>query len=178
MLLGRPVDARVVTSHRYSISQVRTLHNAPTRRYRCGRLLTGPLTGYVLLPLAAPRPAGRGWSHTGPHTGNLAWPSPGGGRGRHDHTGRVNYRMTNKPLPEVVPEEQDVHADHDGYQREHVYHDGCLPSHRFVLLRATEWSKSRAGGAEDTSLPREGVTVSACRRRSSLAIPPTGAKPG
>ena len=40
-----------------------------------------------------------------------------------------------------VPEEQDVHADHDGYQREHVKRDGCLPSHRFVLLGATEWSK-------------------------------------
>src|SRR5262249_45778408 len=39
-----------------------------------------------------------------------------------------------QPLPEVVPEEQDVHADHDRYQREHVKHDGCLSSHRFVLL--------------------------------------------
>jgi hypothetical protein len=25
-----------------------------------------------------------------------------------------------KPLPEVVPEEQDVHADNDGYHREPV----------------------------------------------------------
>jgi hypothetical protein len=24
-----------------------------------------------------------------------------------------------------------VHADHDGYQREHVKHDGCLFSHLF-----------------------------------------------
>jgi hypothetical protein len=32
----------------------------------------------------------------------------------------------------VVPEEQDVHADHDGYQREHVKHYGRLFSHRFV----------------------------------------------
>jgi hypothetical protein len=37
----------------------------------------------------------------------------------------------------VVPEEQDVHAYHDGYQREHVKHDGYL-SHCFVLLSATE----------------------------------------
>ncbi len=29
-----------------------------------------------------------------------------------------------QPLPEPVPEEQDVHADDDGYQREHVKHDG------------------------------------------------------
>src|SRR5215813_10924913 len=50
-----------------------------------------------------------------------------------------------QPLPEVVPEEQDVHADHDGYQREHVKRDCCLSSHRFVLLCATEWSKSGAG---------------------------------
>jgi hypothetical protein len=45
----------------------------------------------------------------------------------------------------VVLEEQHVHADHDGYQREHVKHDGRLSSHRFVLLRATEWSNSGAG---------------------------------
>jgi hypothetical protein len=49
-----------------------------------------------------------------------------------------------QPFPEVVPEEQDVHADHDGYQRKHVKRDGCLSSHRFVLLSAAEWSKSAA----------------------------------
>ena len=27
---------------------------------------------------------------------------------------------------------------HDGYQREHVQHDGCLSSHCFVLLCAPE----------------------------------------
>jgi hypothetical protein len=32
-----------------------------------------------------------------------------------------------------MPEEQDVHAGHDGYQREHVKHDACLPSHRSTL---------------------------------------------
>jgi hypothetical protein len=41
-----------------------------------------------------------------------------------------------------VPEEQDVHADHDGYQREHVRHHGCPSSHCFVLLGTTEWSKN------------------------------------
>ena len=50
-----------------------------------------------------------------------------------------------QPLPELVPEEQDVHADHDGYQCEHVKHDGCLSSHRSFLLCATERSKSGAG---------------------------------
>jgi hypothetical protein len=33
-----------------------------------------------------------------------------------------------------MPEEQDVHADHNGYQREHVKHNACLPSHRSTLL--------------------------------------------
>jgi GNAT superfamily N-acetyltransferase len=41
-----------------------------------------------------------------------------------------------------MPEEQDVHADHDGYQREHVKHDGYLSSHRFVLLAARQWSNN------------------------------------
>ena len=50
-----------------------------------------------------------------------------------------------QPLPGVVPEEQDVYADHDTYHREHVKRDGCLSSHRFVLLRATEWSKNGTG---------------------------------
>jgi hypothetical protein len=43
-----------------------------------------------------------------------------------------------QPLPEPIPEEQDVHTDHDGYQREHVKHDGCLSSHPSFLLRAAE----------------------------------------
>ena len=64
-----------------------------------------------------------------------------------------------QPLPEVVPEEQEVHADHDGYQGKHVKRDGCLSSHRFVLLGATEWSKSGAGCAEDTGIAGEEVTV-------------------
>jgi hypothetical protein len=31
-----------------------------------------------------------------------------------------------QPLPEPVPKEQDVHADHDGYQRDHVKRDGIV----------------------------------------------------
>jgi hypothetical protein len=50
-----------------------------------------------------------------------------------------------QPRPEAVPEEQDVHADHDDYQDEHVKHDGCLASHQFVLLRTTEPGKRGAG---------------------------------
>ena len=48
-----------------------------------------------------------------------------------------NSDVYHQPLPEVVPEEQNVHAYHDGYQREHVKHDDYL-SHRFVLLSTTE----------------------------------------
>src|SRR5258707_11810910 len=57
-------------------------------------------------------------------------------RREHQDNSDVHYQ----PLPEPVPEEQDVHADHDGYQREHVKHDGCLSSHPSFLLRAAEWS--------------------------------------
>jgi hypothetical protein len=53
-----------------------------------------------------------------------------------------NSNIRYQPLPEVMPEEQDVHADHDGYQREHVKHDGRLSSHRLVLLCATGWINS------------------------------------
>src|SRR6266446_3454846 len=69
-------------------------------------------------------------------------------RREHEDNSDVYYQ----PLPEVVPEEQDVHADHDGYQREHVKHDGCLSSHRFLLLGATERSKSSAGFSETLAL--------------------------
>jgi hypothetical protein len=45
-----------------------------------------------------------------------------------------NSDVYDQPIPEVVPEEQDVHADHDGYHREHVKHDDCSASHRFILV--------------------------------------------
>jgi hypothetical protein len=47
-----------------------------------------------------------------------------------------------QPRPEVMPEEQDVCADHDACHREHVKHDDRLFSHGFVLLCATDRSKS------------------------------------
>ena len=75
-------------------------------------------------------------------------------RREHQDNSGVHYQ----PLPELVPEEQDVHADHDGYQREHVKHDGCLSSHRFVLLCVTEWEQERQPPmlAND---PRRGLVV-------------------
>src|SRR5262245_48226818 len=60
-------------------------------------------------------------------------------RREHQDNSDVHYQ----PLPEPVPEEQDVHADHDGYQREHVKHDGCLSSHPSFLLRAAELEPER-----------------------------------
>ena len=59
---------------------------------------------------------------------------------RHEH--QDNPDVHYQPRPELVPEEQDVNANHDAYHREHVKHVGCLSSHRFVLLCATERSKS------------------------------------
>jgi hypothetical protein len=55
-----------------------------------------------------------------------------------------------QPFPEPIPEEQDVHADNDGYQRERVKHDGCLSSHPAFLVLAAEqsqrdvWRQSRS----------------------------------
>ena len=49
-----------------------------------------------------------------------------------------------QPRPELVPEEQDVHADHDAYQREDVKDDGCLSAHPSFLVRAAELGQSSA----------------------------------
>jgi hypothetical protein len=50
-------------------------------------------------------------------------------RREHENDSDVAYQA----LLEVVPEEQDVHADYDGYQREHVEHDACPSYHGLVL---------------------------------------------
>ena len=68
-----------------------------------------------------------------------------------------------QPLSELVPEEQDVHADHNGYQREHVKHD-CLSSHRFVLLCAAEWGKGDSQRC--WSAPSSGSEPFRCLERS------------
>ena len=49
-----------------------------------------------------------------------------------------NSDVHHQPLPEPVPEEQDVHADHDGHHRERVDYDGCLSSHPSHLIRAAK----------------------------------------
>ena len=48
---------------------------------------------------------------------------------RHEH--QDDSDVYHEPLPESVPEEQDVHADHYSYQGEHIKHRGCLSPHRF-----------------------------------------------
>src|SRR5690348_16845599 len=42
-----------------------------------------------------------------------------------------------QPQPKLMPEEEDVHADHDAYHREHVEHNGRLSTHRWFPLCAT-----------------------------------------
>jgi hypothetical protein len=69
-------------------------------------------------------------------------------RREHHNDCDVHYQ----PRPELVSEEQDVHADHDGYHREHVKHNDYLSSHRFFLLCATEWNKSGADFSETLAL--------------------------
>jgi len=64
-------------------------------------------------------------------------------RREHQDNSDVRYQ----PLPEPVPEEQDVHADDDGYQPEHVKHDGRLSSHPTLLLRAAELEPERRSEA-------------------------------
>jgi hypothetical protein len=64
-----------------------------------------------------------------------------------------------QPCPELVAEEKDVHADHDGYQREHVKHDGWLSSHGFVLLPAMARSKSGVGYTKTLALARHTLVV-------------------
>jgi len=46
-------------------------------------------------------------------------------RGENQDNSHVNYQ----PLEGVVPEEQNVYANDDSYQREYVQHDGWPCSH-------------------------------------------------
>jgi hypothetical protein len=41
--------------------------------------------------------------------------------------------VCDQPLPELVPEEQDVYAHNNGYQSEHVERDGGLSSHGVIV---------------------------------------------
>jgi hypothetical protein len=59
-------------------------------------------------------------------------------RCEHQNDADIYYQ----PQPELVSEGKDVHADHEGYHREHIKYDADLSSHRLFLLCATQWGKS------------------------------------
>jgi len=76
-----------------------------------------------------------------------------------------------QPRPEVVPEEQDVHADHDGYHREHIQDGACLSSHRFVLQCGTAWSKSGGGLSASACAFWHAAAVTSSRRLVAAGSP-------
>ena len=88
------------------------------------------------------------WTHSGvpvelsePHGGRLrSWTLQKPPIERREY--QDNSDVYHQTRPEVMLEEQDVHADHDAYHREHVKYADCRSSHRFVLLCAVDWSKS------------------------------------
>jgi hypothetical protein len=82
-----------------------------------------------------------------------------------------NADVCYQPFREVVPEEEDVHADHDGDQREHVKHYDCV-SHRYVLYRRRKRQQRHwlRGRYEPT---QQAITISPPGRRSRLGILPT-----
>src|SRR5262249_57428524 len=88
-------------------------------------------------------------------------------RREHQDNSDVYYQ----PLPEPVPEEQDVHADHDGYQREQVKHDRCLSSHPSFLLRAAEIGSICPLSADFVAEVAERKASCALAPSSSLKLP-------
>jgi hypothetical protein len=57
-------------------------------------------------------------------------------------------------LPEPVPEEQDVHADHDGHHHEHVERDSSPASHPSLLLRTVRLVNLTDPARRTASFPR------------------------
>jgi hypothetical protein len=43
-----------------------------------------------------------------------------------------------QPLPDLVPEYENIHADDDSHHREDVQHNARVSCHLIVLLRATQ----------------------------------------
>jgi hypothetical protein len=85
VLLRRPINAGAI-AHLRSSSCGHTARQRRDQEVPLRALIDRPCTG--LRPVAALRPhaAGRGRSCSGPPTGKHRRPSPGGGRGQHDHT--------------------------------------------------------------------------------------------
>jgi ribosomal protein S18 acetylase RimI-like enzyme len=71
------------------------------------------------------------------------------------------------PLQEPVPKERNVHADHDGYLRQHVKHEGCAPSHQSLPLRAPRAGRS---GTQPGLAERPGGGTGQAGRASRVAI--------
>ena len=91
------------------------------------------------------------------------------------HEDQDNTDVYRQALPEVVPEEQDVHADHDAYKRKYIKNGCCLSSHRIVLLCGPDDGKKGAPGA---------LTAGPCywragsRAAAALPLAPNGAPHG
>ena len=84
-----------------------------------------------------------------------------------------NSDVNDQPNPELVPEEQDVHADHDGYHREHVKRGGYPVSHRFILV------STRPAGLSVQTAPHTSTVLSrgrgaGTRVRSAATRAPSG----
>ena len=58
-----------------------------------------------------------------------------------------------EPLPEPVPEEQDVYDNHDGHLGEHVERDGCLSSHPPFLQPAAQRRHHHSGSYRSSIWP-------------------------
>lgn len=70
-------------------------------------------------------------------TVGAAWPRLRSGALQESQIERPEHQddadVHHQPLPYPVPEEQDVDADHDSYQREHIERDGGLLAHPSFL---------------------------------------------
>ena len=80
-----------------------------------------------------------------------------------------------------MPEKQNVHADHDNYQRDHQHRDGCSPAHGFVLplprslgkgspARAARSSTTKSVDAAAGSPHERLAGRHGCRLRDYLAL--------
>jgi hypothetical protein len=101
---------------------------AKGRHERCSGLPRRDIRRCALLPPRAQmlrNTAVGGCSRGGPHSVPNARAEPQVERHKHEDDADVGHQ----PLPEVVFEEQDIHAHHNGYQSKHIERDGGVSSH-------------------------------------------------
>jgi len=72
-----------------------------------------------------------------------------------------NADVYRQPSPDAILEEQDVDADHNGYQREYVKHDGWRRSHNRKMAGGDGLFKHGRGGKSAASRPRPAAPSSA-----------------